>query len=416
MIRPTKGPEDIKARREERSQKLRLVSTSTYPKRAWKWLGGIALATLAAVITSGLTGLKTYIPSLENVRCLYETSASKIESSDKLVLLISRLSNDPDGNETRTLVSYFRGQKGFEVVPLCTSLAIRPNGAQSAAEKSAIMAGRRMLQDKRGDLLIWGEVNKKTRALTLWFINESGECDVSPRAYRFAESADKAFVSKFGEQLIGDAVQTSSATCVAREYRNAERMREVARKLSTVARESSEDWLTYPANYHASFFAGQAYGVAYFASAKPEDADAALTHYSSALKIAEGSPSHVGWAQCMDSIATVMSQRGSNEKSVNATADAISQYELLQQRNPVVTDAMYDDDQYDAMLVNYLSTIDDLYEYEGQDKSKIAEQYRPVLAALDQRAAKSPPLKKAMDGVRKKFEAVTAKRAKGASG
>jgi hypothetical protein len=384
----------IAAHAAQNSSGISAADGATHWMRALKWFAGIVLAALGAAITASLTGqFKTVIPSFADLRCRYDTSKAEIHSSDKLIVLLSRLNNDEDGTETKALISYFRGQQAFELVPLCDCIVIQPNGAQSKAEQAAIREGRETLKKMGGDLLIWGEADKKKGGLNLWFINEAGECEISPKVYKFSEKPDPEFLREFGNGLIGDTVKTVSAGCVSAEKRDIPRILEVASKLTMLANHAPKDWLTFPADYHANYFAGEANGLAYLQSKEENYGERAVEYYKKALTIAEHDSHHLGWAQCIHAIAIVQSVQGMNRSSEATLAESLAQFRRLTERDPVNTDPSFDSDRYDRVITDYAETLRYYFRNATTGEEQITEKHAKVLKSFQTMQGLSPDTK-----------------------
>lgn len=313
--------------------------------RAARWAMGLLLAGAGAAATAWLSGLfGSVLPSVSELQCRIQQVTGSQATGDKLTVLVSKLQNDVDESQTRLLVASFRGQRGFEVVPLCATVKIAPIGVQSKAEEAAIEEGRSLLRERRGDLLVWGEVVKPNR-VRLWFINEAAECHLSPESFELSGAAPEEVVRQFGEALLSTSMSVVSSACSAGKARDASRLVQVADKLENVAKLLGAEWAPYPTNYHANYFTAEAHGLVFIQTRRDAEATASLAYYQKALEI--GNREDIGWAQCLAAIGVVEWNRARfSQWSPEHWRSAGAKFVQLIERDPLRNDALFDSDRF----------------------------------------------------------------------
>ena len=154
---------------------------SSWIKRPAVWLGGILAAAVATFVTTNLlTPVQTFLAkkTAEKACQLQETP---ISDESQFIILISPLKDDPDGSQTKYVKSAFHGERGFLVVPICESLAFDYSKDLQTAEDDTLQRAKDLIKARHADLLLFGEVGERDKAVKIWAVNEHGGCDLYPK-------------------------------------------------------------------------------------------------------------------------------------------------------------------------------------------------------------------------------------------
>jgi hypothetical protein len=186
-------------------------------KRPVAWLGGIVVAGLAAATTDNV---KDFFKSAEisisekvgDLSCRYRQKP--IASESQFTILVSPLKYDPDGSHTEKVKSAFHGEKGFLVVPICESVAFDYSRDMQTTEDETLQAAKDLIKTRHADLLLFGEVRERDKAVKIWAVNESGGCDRHPKP-TIIEHGDLPddFNAEEKENLIAVSLQEIQSAC-----------------------------------------------------------------------------------------------------------------------------------------------------------------------------------------------------------
>ncbi|WP_147163066.1 hypothetical protein, partial [Pararhodospirillum oryzae] len=127
----------------------------------------------------------------------------------RFTVLVSTLAGDTDGRQTKFITHALEGEKGFERVATCRSLAIDDNELPgSMATEEAERTGRAWLEQFHADVLIWGAVSGSDKSLRLSFLTtQAGEAG---RAYPLHPQTLE-LPSSFDEQIATQLVTVALA-------------------------------------------------------------------------------------------------------------------------------------------------------------------------------------------------------------
>jgi hypothetical protein len=75
----------------------------------------------------------------------------------------------------------FLGERGFLVVPICESLNFDFSADLQTATDNALQRARDLIKAKHADLLLFGDVRERDKAVTIYAMNEHGGCDLRPK-------------------------------------------------------------------------------------------------------------------------------------------------------------------------------------------------------------------------------------------
>lgn len=329
--------------------------TSSYAAAGLKWTVGIVIAALAAALTASLTGtFRSLIPEIDEIKCWHANRHQLGEDKSRLMVLVAPLAKDDDGRGLHQIVSYFRGQRGFDVAVQCRAIKIRPIGLQREAEQDAIGEAKSLLTNKHADLLIWGEVVPDRSGLRLWFLTESGACDLSQQIYSLQGIGKETFDSAFSEKLLSDSISTISAACESTDKRDRGRLSEIADKLSNLARAPSPDWSITPTLYDINLFAGEANRILYFETHDERHANRALEFYSKVKTIIEEQHVPFGTQGLEQAVATIGATRATFTLNTNDIALAIEEHLALITKYRLPGDGYYDAKDFNELVDSYI--------------------------------------------------------------
>lgn len=148
--------------------------------------------------------------------CRLNELRSEPAPGSHFTVLLSDLQYDDDRRQTAHVRHYaLEGQPGFDVHGTCRVLKIAPHHVQSKARDEALKDGRRWLEQKNADLLIWGEVAEENQTLRLWFLNREGDSTLGSKPYILNHTElPPDFNKHFNAQLL--AVASASIQPVSR--------------------------------------------------------------------------------------------------------------------------------------------------------------------------------------------------------
>jgi tetratricopeptide (TPR) repeat protein len=154
---------------------------SSWIKRPAVWLGGFLVAAAGTYVTTNLmTPVQTFLAEkTAEKKCQYQQTP--ISDKSQFIVLVSPLKDDLDGSQTKYVKSAFHGEKGFLVVPICESLAFDYSKDLQTAEDDTLQRAKDLIKARHADLLLFGEVGERDKAVKIWAVNEHGGCNLHPR-------------------------------------------------------------------------------------------------------------------------------------------------------------------------------------------------------------------------------------------
>jgi len=157
------------------------ASLSSWTKRPAVWIGGILTAALATFVTTNLlTPVQTFLAkkTAEKACQLQETP---ISDESQFIILVSPLKYDADGSHTEKVKDAFHGEKGFHVVSICEPLGFDYSRDMQTADDQTVHHAEELIHARHADLLLFGEVRERDKAVKIWAVNEHGGCDLHPK-------------------------------------------------------------------------------------------------------------------------------------------------------------------------------------------------------------------------------------------
>jgi hypothetical protein len=155
-------------------------------KRHVAALGSILATAVAAALVAYFTSLFTHLGSFLSEKtaekaCQYRQQP--ITNDSQFVILVSPLKYDSEGSHTEKVKSAFHGEKGFLVVPICESVGFDYKSSKDVqtVDAETVNGARDLIKAKHADLLLFGEVRERDKAVKIWAVNESGGCDLHPK-------------------------------------------------------------------------------------------------------------------------------------------------------------------------------------------------------------------------------------------
>jgi hypothetical protein len=191
---------------------------SSWIKRPAVWLGGIVVAGLTAATTDNV---KDFFKSAEtsiseqvgDLSCRYRQKP--IANESQFTILVSPLAHDPDRSHTERVMRAFLGEKGFLVVPICESLNFDFSTDLQTPTDEALQRARELIKAKHADLLLFGDVRDRDKAVMIYAMNEHGGCDLRPKP-TIIEHGDLPddFNAEEKENLIAVSLQEIQSACL----------------------------------------------------------------------------------------------------------------------------------------------------------------------------------------------------------
>jgi tetratricopeptide (TPR) repeat protein len=154
---------------------------SSLIKRPAVWLGGVFVAAVGTYATTNLlTPMQTFLSEkTAEISCRYRQRP--ISNESQFTILVSPLAHDPDRSHTERVMRAFLGEKGFLVVPICESLNFDYSVDVQTGTDEALQRAREMIRVKHADLLLFGDVRDRDKAVMIYAMNEHGGCDLRPK-------------------------------------------------------------------------------------------------------------------------------------------------------------------------------------------------------------------------------------------
>ncbi len=142
------------------------------------WTAGQVLTGIAGVLGVGaLIGwyfqetLKQILPTPRDIARWLKSRDVPAAPGSHFTVLIGDLEGDDERfSQTRHVEAALAGHEGLEVVRIGTGPRIADLGSRSEQQLEAERQGRARLEDKNGDVLIFGEVAEANRRLRLRFV------------------------------------------------------------------------------------------------------------------------------------------------------------------------------------------------------------------------------------------------------
>jgi tetratricopeptide (TPR) repeat protein len=187
---------------------------SSLIKRPAVWLGGIIIAAAGTYVTSLLTPVGTFVSEkTAEISCRYHQKP--IANGSQFTILVSPLGHDPDRSHTERVMRAFLGEKGFLVVPICKSLNFDFSADLQTATDAALQRASDLIKANHADLLLFGDVRERDKAVTIYAMNEHGGCDLRPKS-TIIEHGDLPddFSAKEKEELIAVSLEEIVSGCV----------------------------------------------------------------------------------------------------------------------------------------------------------------------------------------------------------
>ena len=188
-------------------------------KRARRlWLRGV----LGSIVAAYFGWLATEVlPASRHLSCLAKEHFRKAAPGTQFTILIGNLADDPEGRQTELVRDVFLNQRGLDVRQTCRVVRLElASGSLADAKAAALKEGRALLARSNADLLIWGEVKKADRELSLWFLS-SGSSTLGASSYSLTEkiTLPESFRADLSAQLRAVALaQIAPATEQAGTY------------------------------------------------------------------------------------------------------------------------------------------------------------------------------------------------------
>jgi hypothetical protein len=186
---------------------------SSIIKRPAVWLGGILVAAAGTYVTSLLAPVVTVLSEKAGVKAC-EYRQKPIANESQFTILVSPLAHDPDRSHTERVMRAFLGGKGFLVVPICESLNFDFSTDLQTATDDALQRARELIKAKHADLLLFGDVRERDKAVVIYAMNEHGGCDLHPKPTIIAHGdLPDDFNAEGKENLIAVSLQEIESAC-----------------------------------------------------------------------------------------------------------------------------------------------------------------------------------------------------------
>jgi tetratricopeptide (TPR) repeat protein len=214
-------------------------------------------------------------------------------SPDKFLVLVAKLQDDPDGSSTRAVARAFLGHQGIERTQTRRVLPLSDIG--SDAENRAISLGRRWLNRRNADLLIWGQVLQKEKSLMLWFTSKDATSDFQQSYYKLEGNVlGQDFAEAAWAQLVAIALSAVKPATEAGGIQLRDTLRPIVERLRSLLKSGSQ--FTSRECSDLRFALGVALSAVSEEERNEADLYEAVTSLSSALENIDRTREELAWA------------------------------------------------------------------------------------------------------------------------
>jgi tetratricopeptide (TPR) repeat protein len=104
-----------------------------------------------------------------------------ISSDSQFIILVSRLTRDPDRSHTDRVMQAFQNERGFQAIRICDSLSLDYSKDSQTVAAAAKQRAQELIKANHADLLLFGDVAEQNKAIMIYAVNENGGCDLQPK-------------------------------------------------------------------------------------------------------------------------------------------------------------------------------------------------------------------------------------------
>jgi hypothetical protein len=310
--------------------------TKEHFKRLGLWLwGALGLGAILASYVAAVVNEVAPAPQMaKNLVCQWHEWRAERAPGTQFTILVSDLAGDADGSQTRRVRDVFLSQRGLDVRSTCHVVSLDSGrGSLADSEAAAQSEGRALLKARSADLLIWGEVKKADRELSLWFLS-SGSGTLGAPSYSLTEklTLPENFRADLGAQIQAVALaQVAPATEQAGTYL-VDLLKPVRAKLEQLlANPPPELSDEQKAKLQSSLaLAARTIGEQ---SGENEPLEAAVVQYHDVLKVRTRERVPLDWAMTQNNLGNALRTLGERESGTARLNEAVTAYrEALEER------------------------------------------------------------------------------------
>jgi hypothetical protein len=118
-----------------------------------------AIAAVKRHVTSGGTILSEKVAE---TACQYRQQP--ITNDSQFVVLVSRLTRDPDRSHTDRVMQAFQNEQGIQAIPICESLSLDYSMDSQILAAAAKQRAEELIKANHADLLLFGDVSERNKA------------------------------------------------------------------------------------------------------------------------------------------------------------------------------------------------------------------------------------------------------------
>jgi hypothetical protein len=298
-------------------------------KRAGWWLwGALGLGVIVGGYGAAVVNEIAPAPRVaKELVCQWREWRAEPASGTQFTILISNLAGDGDGSQTNRVREIFLGQRGLDVRSTCRVVVLDAVGGSVAdAEAEALAEGHALLEGRNADLLIWGEVKKADRELSLWFLS-GGSSTLGAPSYSLTEKVTlpEDFQADLGAQLESVALaQIAPATEQAGTY--------LVGLLTPLRVKLEQLVASPPPGLSDEQKTGLRFSLALAAQTigaqggENEPLEAAVTAYRAALEVRTRERVPLDWAGTQNNLGNALSTLGEREDGTQRLDEAVTAY------------------------------------------------------------------------------------------
>jgi hypothetical protein len=138
-----------------------------------------------------------------------------ITNDSQFVVLVSRLTRDPDRSHTDRVMQAFQNEQGIQAIPICESLSLDYSMDSQTLAAAAKQRAEELIKANHADLLLFGDVSERNKAIIIYAVNENGGCDLQPKPTEIKQGVlGGDFTAEEKENLIEVSLEAIQSACL----------------------------------------------------------------------------------------------------------------------------------------------------------------------------------------------------------
>jgi tetratricopeptide (TPR) repeat protein len=191
------------------------ASLGSWIKRPAVWIGGVLAAAAGTYATTNLmTPVQTFLAEKTAEKaCQYRQKP--IANESQFTILVTPLAHDPDKLHTEKIMQALLSEEGFLAIPLCEPFNVDFLTDTQSARDDMRKRATALINEKKADLLLFGDVSEQGKAVLIYAVNEHGGCDLHPKPTEIKQGVlGSDFTAEEKEKLIEVSLQEIESACL----------------------------------------------------------------------------------------------------------------------------------------------------------------------------------------------------------